>query len=97
MYNSAVTLLGLALSTQERFHRFRNARCVSRNRNGTALRPLRDCFTILVGTVKSVFVLLLEWLSPTPKIAISEIPTDESLGPMEAQLQWIRVPGVWKV
>ena len=46
-------------------------------------------------TVKSVLALV--WLSPTPTMVISEMPTGESQGPMEAQLQWIRVPGVWKV
>ena len=62
-------------------------RGVSRNRNSTALRPF--------GTVKSVLALV--WLSPTPTMALSEMPTGELQGPMESLIAVDQVPGVWKV
>jgi hypothetical protein len=56
----------------------------------TVLRPVWE-FAVHSGcTVKSVLALV--WLSPTPMMAILEMPAGEA--PMEVKLQWIRVPGV---
>jgi hypothetical protein len=70
-------------------------RGVSRNRNSTALRPFGE-FAVHFGcTVKSVLALV--WLSPTPTMALSEMPTGELQGPMESLIAVDQVPGVWKV
>jgi hypothetical protein len=55
---------------------------VSRNKNSTALRPIWEFAVHFECTVKSVLTLV--WLSPTPTMAISDMPTGESQGPMEA-------------
>jgi hypothetical protein len=52
-----------------------------------------------IGMIVSAGIKLIQpiaqvWLLPTPAMAISEMPTGESQGPMEAQLQWIKVPSV---